>query len=480
MFLNLIGYTNGEFPDDLGELFSRAQQSFRSKKFERSETRLRWLLNRWVRMLKLDPSEWRNDILLRGLFVENLGWQNIAYLLRLSEARVRFLALDALLEQVSPEDLLDRPTRDCARNDLYLLDVVTRQAWTDRLGIYPMSSFEKHLGECDRCHRVFERTEKFRFSLLEARMQKLPTPLDWEENPVIEEIPSGFGIRRIPLPMRVVGSLGLGIVVFIGVISTPYLGKLISSSTSRVPIEVATAPHAAAPKTFSEPPNFAAPPPGPVKGVPPSPKPVPVVVAADTSVLKQALEEKEEKSESLLLIPQKILSFMEEKRAQLTTAKPPVPVAVAKPELKVEPKIETTPATISTPKPVEILVPVENKPAKPVVVAKVPVPDEVASPTTKIFFRWGARAQDPDRMSQKVLAWLKELGAVNAGELEFGALYRGGRYFHFTIPKASYEGLLSNIRTLPLTDFTGSAAESDRTIPGDQSRIVFWLGPTDR
>jgi hypothetical protein len=126
---------------------------------------------------------------------------------------------------------------------------------------------------------------------------------------------------------------------------------------------------------------------------------------------------------------------------------------------------------------------------KPVATAPIPSPplavktpevSAAAVGTSKIFFRWGARAQDPDRVTQKVLAWLKDLGAINAGELEFGAIYRGGRYFHFMIPKTAYTSLLGNIKTLPLTDFTDSAADSERVIQGDQSRIVFWIGPTDR
>lgn len=437
-FLNLIGYVESEGSDDLLEIFSRAEVAFRSKKFSHSDAKLRWFLLRWVRLLRLDPSEWRNTILLRGLFVEGLAWSQLAYLLKLSEARVRALSLDALLEEVSPEDFLDRPTRDCARNDLYLLDVVTRQAWVDRLGTYPLEVFEAHLGECPRCRRVYDRTEAYRNRLLEARIARLPAPLDWSELPQVER--GGGGLPRFPLPVQVLGTLAVVILIFVGVISTPYLGQYLRAVKKRPPtLEVRE--------------EVAPPVPVTTETEPPAPPPdKPLVV--DTAPLKQVLEEKGAvvvKNESGTSpadlntgtqLPSKILQFMEQKKSVAVAPVPEPPVSAK-----------------------------SVKPAEPV---SAPVG------TSKIFFRWGARAQDPDRVTQKVLAWLKDLGAINAGELEFGAIYRGGRYFHFMIPKTAYASLLGNIKTLPLTDFTDSAADSERVIQGDQSRIVFWIGPTDR
>jgi hypothetical protein len=423
-FLNLIGYVEAEVSDDLLEIFSRAEGAFRSKKFKQSDAKLRWFLHRWVRILRLDPGEWRRTILLRGLFLEGLSWSQLAYLLRLSEARVRALSFDALLEEVSPEDLLDRPTRDCARNDLYLLDVITRQAWVDRMGIYPPEIFESHLGECTRCRRVFDRTESYRNLLLRTRIARLPEPLDRSEVPQTE-----IETRRLPrftLPMQVLGTLGIVVLIFAGVISTPYLGQYLRTVKKRSPIletrEEVTRPP---PQTIT----------------PPTTQPT-TQPPVDTALLKELLDERGSeaaKSDDAIQLPTRFLRFMEQKKPVATAPIPSPPLAVKTPEVSA-----------------------------------------AAVGTSKIFFRWGARAQDPDRVTQKVLAWLKDLGAINAGELEFGAIYRGGRYFHFMIPKTAYTSLLGNIKTLPLTDFTDSAADSERVIQGDQSRIVFWIGPTDR
>ena len=423
-FLNLIGYVEAEGSDDLLEIFSRAEGAFRSKKFKQSDAKLRWFLHRWVRLLRLDPGEWRRTILLRGLFVEGLAWSQLAYLLRLSEARVRALSFDALLEEVSPEDLLDRPTRDCARNDLYLLDVITRQAWVDRMGIYPPKVFESHLGECTRCRRVFDRTESYRNLLLRTRIARLPEPLDWSEVPQAEI--ETRRLPRFPLPMQVLGTLGIVVLIFAGVISTPYLGQYLRAVKKRAPIL----------ETREE-----VTPPPPQTITPPTTQPT-TQPPVETALLKELLDEsgsEAAKSDDTIQLPTRILRFMEQKKPVATAPIPSPPLAVKAPEVSA-----------------------------------------AAVGTSKIFFRWGARAQDPDRVTQKVLAWLKDLGAINAGELEFGAIYRGGRYFHFMIPKTAYTSLLGNIKTLPLTDFTDSAADSERVIQGDQSRIVFWIGPTDR
>jgi hypothetical protein len=481
-FLNLIGQVDVDASDELADLFARAQQAFRSKKLARTESKLRWLLNRWVRMLRLDANEWRSNLLLRGLFVEEMGWNQLAYLLKMSEARVRSLSLDALLEEVSPDDLMNRPTRDCARNDLYLLDVLTRQVWSDRLGIYPQSHFERHLGECVRCRRVFERTQQYQLGLKSSRLLELPASLQWQVSPPADLVPALTGLSRFPLPARVVGTLGVVVLVFLGVISTPYLGDFLK-------------PKKPAPQTAEAPAPEIAPTPAPTV-VAQNPAPTPVLApempeSPEAKDLKAALEgattaaESEEKSGIFARIPDRVMRFIEEKRRSLTSKPAPEATKPFEPSVVAPPIVAKAPEKV--PEPPVASPPKATKPApetKPVVaVAKPQTP--VAAPvvsvgTSKIFFRWGARAEDPDRVTQKVLAWLKELGAINAGELEFGALYRGGRYFHFTIPKAAYATLLNNIKTLPLTDFTDAAAEGSRVIAGDQSRIVFWIGPTNR
>jgi|GEM_PF-2869141 len=466
-FLNLIGYSEAEGQEDLADLFGRAQQAFRSKKLSRTEFKLRWLLNRWVRMLRLDASEWRATILLRGLFVESLGWSQLAHLLKLSEARVRSLSLDALLEQVSPEDFLSRPTRDCARNDLYLLDVLTRQTWTDRLGIYPQSHFEGHLSDCERCRRVFEKTQRYQLSLKNTRLMSLPAQLEWKERTALENSESSMGLSRFPLPMRALATLVFGIVIFLGVISTPYLGKYLKVSKESVPLVTATEKRDLVEIEKAMPLETPAPGSGVAK----------VEESLEHTTPAPLKELTEAPMGSFASLKQKILGFM-----QPTPKSPELVASVPPPEVPAQPAPpNSAPVVASTP-------PLEQAPS---VVASTPTPKvvEVATPkpsatagtgTSKIFFRWGARAEDPDRVTQKVLAWLNELNAKNAGELEFGALYRGGRYFHFLVSKSDYANLLGNIKTLPLTDFTDSAADSDRVIPGDQSRIVFWIGPSGR
>jgi hypothetical protein len=400
-FLNLIGYREGEDSEDIAELFGRAHHVLHSRKLVQPEQKLRWLLKRWVRMLHLDIQDWRHTILMRALFVEEYGWPRLSYILKLSEARVRSLALDALLEEVCPEALLDRPTRDCSRNDLYLLDMVTRQAWIDRMGIYSPSHFEQHLSSCQRCRNVFDTTQRYRLSLLATKNQDLPAQLKWDEIlpaelPDLPERPS-----RYPLVVRLAGTFVVILAIFLGVISAPDLGQYFTILEESDPVVVAE------------------------------------------------LQPSEEKSEAPLELADASLSPVAQEVLLYADGKK---------------EAETRPETL----------PVIRTPTAPA------ARSATVAATTKVFFRWGARATDPDRMTEKVLGWLKEMNALNAGELGFGAHYRGGRYFHFTIHRTEYSELLNRVKTLSLTDLTYSAADGDREIPEDRSRIVFWIGPSQR
>ncbi len=293
------------------------------------------------------------------------------------------------------------------------------------MGIYSPLNFDHHLGTCARCREIFEKSQKFRIELLATKKEQLPPQLDWEEIlQSSEELTSEEG-SRFPLLVRVATTAGVGFLMFLGVSSAPDLREYFRRDDS--PKEAPSVSPGSAQKGENQ---------------------------APTAV-EQALQEPQE--EAPLIVA----------RTEVPAPPPPAPV----PTRVTEKPVPAPP----------IPVPNVTPAPKPTVVSQNPAPVAVPSAsTTKVFFRWGARAADPDRMSEKVLAWLQEISAQNAGELGFGAIYRGGRYFHFTIPKGEYDELLSKIKSLPLTDFTYSAADGDRQIPSDRSRIVFWIGPPER
>jgi hypothetical protein len=160
-----------------------------------------------------------------------------------------------------------------------------------------------------------------------------------------------------------------------------------------------------------------------------------------------------------------------------TFVPPKLPLVLA-PE-DATPKVMSVLSSSKTPeiKTPEIVPPVKAKPVE--IAGQLPVEKGVETASqTKSFFRWGVRAQDPDRIAESVLKLLTDVKAQNAGELAFGALYRGGRYFHFTVSKSDYVKLLSDMKLLALTDFSYTSAEGDRWTPADQARVVLWIGPS--
>jgi hypothetical protein len=76
---------------------------------------------------------------------------------------------------------------------------------------------------------------------------------------------------------------------------------------------------------------------------------------------------------------------------------------------------------------------------------------------------------------QNLLGILQRYNAEKAGELDLGAEYRGGRYFHFSVKKEDFPKLLEELRTTDLENFTNVKARSDRQSKEGYTRIVFLL-----
>jgi hypothetical protein len=108
--------------------------------------------------------------------------------------------------------------------------------------------------------------------------------------------------------------------------------------------------------------------------------------------------------------------------------------------------------------------------------AEGPVKEEEGG-QTRVFYRWGAFSSALAGDSSRVMQILNKYGAKKSGELDLGASYRGGRYFHFSVPKAKYSELLREIQALNLVDFTNSRAVSERLTPADERRVVFLVRP---
>jgi hypothetical protein len=153
---------------------------------------------------------------------------------------------------------------------------------------------------------------------------------------------------------------------------------------------------------------------------------------------------------------------------------PPVAVEIKKPDVAVvEKPVPLVDPTVTLP-------PSAVADVSPSVVAPAAKPTPTASTGNgkTYFYRWGARSDDPDLISASLIKIITRYNALKAGELELGAEYRGGRYFHFTIDQGKYEALVSEIRDVHLEGFSATRTESDRKDEQGRIRIVFWVGPT--
>jgi len=451
-FFNVVGVGDDEhLLEELQDFYFRQKDKILKRASNDADQALRYLMTAWVSRLKLEESEWIGSFILRALFVEGMDFRRLAVVFGRGESKIRALALDALLEEVSPSSFFDRDSRNCARNDLYLLDNIAQRKWNDPLGIYTEENFREHLLLCERCRDLFSVSKEYGKSLEGQKLLEAPK---WIRAGVVETSPNSLEIwSRTPLPnivMKMVLGTGAVVVLFLGVVSIPYWRTFIPLPKQKVAVLESS------PKTENV---------EPIENE--------VLVPDDLETEPEAIVETKPKTSVVAeSIPPPPLE-LKPKEPEVAFVPPQTPLVWApEPEILLP---EDSPKRSSRE-------PVEVKKEPLVVATSQPIPasrvEASQTKTTKIFFRWGARAQDPDRIAESVLNLLSDVNAVNAGELEFGALHRGGRYFHFTLAKREYEKLLSDMKALSLSDFTDSAADSDRTISADQSRVVLWIGPT--
>jgi hypothetical protein len=392
------------------ELSLRARRYFERHPNLSSAQKVKWLLAQWLQRLGLDKNDYPHDLMLRTLLLHNYSWPELAQVFSMTVAQAKSKTFEVLLEEVDSACLFSRPTRDCARNDLYLIDKLVGLKWDHSLNLYSSYDFERHLTECERCKNLYSSAQnhinKIKISFVENQKQFQ-----------IEKIGRrDMGDSSFPL-----GDLGWSSVVTRA--GSLFVGALLI---------------------------FGA-----------------VLVMPNWQSLSDGFEKKWSQAQIYWAQRKKTEQTVEAPNdAQIASAEAVEPV-----EFEADFVAQKEEAPIAT----------QQKSTTEVFVRKEPEPPPPATPTqtttTRAFYRWGARAEDPDRIASLVLAMIKKQSAENAGELDFGAEYRGGRYFHFMVDKKDYESLLVDIKALPLTDFTDAAAESDRRIPAHRARVVLWIGP---
>ncbi len=337
-----------------------------------------------------------------------------------SKQSVQFQAFEALVEisgLTNADVAILEP--NCARFDLHYVDWFQNVEWSDRLNIFNKTHFDQHLKSCNRCQALHQKL-KAKIQQFKHEAHQARAELDIE--PLQSITFSAASSMDWPWILRLGFQLLMVSAAIFAVLSLPYIGELI-----------------------------------------PKKKQKPTLVAN--------MQKKEERVEQVVAPPVV---------APSPVSAPTSAVALAKGVPSPQPVLAQTRPVQTLPSP---LPSAKSKVALPVV-AQAPVQSPSVSAkdvgTTTEFYRIGATSLHLDEDAKKVMQVLKKYDVQRAGELDLGAIYKGGRYFHFTIPKNDFASFIKELNTLGFDKLTQQKAQSaDRKIPTDLSRIVLWVGSGD-
>ncbi len=420
----------------------------------------RRFIREWFRRMKISQSEWTNTLLPRALFSLEWNYSKIGEILGISPSRVLLLGFRSLEERLGPFGR--HLSKDCARNDLFLVDRLLKRSWSDPLKIYRPEEFESHLKKCGRCADIYKSSEQFVEEIKQERLRSVPPELEIllrSESPGVGRGVFSWYHRLTWFNKIAFQSGGTALIVSL-VLLVPYyqridIGRLFRSSTKTL-------------LTIGE-----------TQELPDTDEPIvvdPVDSATSDPDMQTEVAELPEVESSVSGNPK---SATETKAVEV--AKIPTESQKAKPapEIKTPSKVavETKVATGAGAGEVQVAKNSNQSAASSDPPAEVK--EANATAPRKYFYRWGARTNDPEIVATSVKRILEKYRVKRAGELDLGAAYKGGRYFHFTVSQSEYESLISEIRGVHFEDFTSTRTDSDRATMAGLVRIVFWVGPTE-
>jgi len=311
--------------------------------------------------------------------------------------------------------------RDCARQDLFLVDELMGLAWRDPLGFFDPEKLARHRAQCGRCRMLFERLSQ-EIRDVRARPVSLPPPsyLDQLERLGLfrEDWKPNRWLRGWPWYVRLPLQLGLASLVVFGVLAVPYYGDLFPEW--RRMLQTAARPR---------------------------PVPTQKVAAVPTPVPSASFR-------PLVLAP-----LDDETTASLATA----------------PQVVPSEAVPSQAAPTQVALMPSPTPSAAASVEPADAPKTAWN--ERKFYQWGAFTPNLEADTQALLAILERFKAEQAGELRLGAPNRGGRYFHFSVAFDDYSKLKDELTALGLREFSEEMAQSWRRTPMDRRRVVFLLKP---
>ncbi len=380
-----------------------------------------------------EENEFIGNLILFCLVKKKMNFSEAARWVGVSNETLKRRAFQKLLEfaKLSPKET-HVESRECVKNDLYRMDVEFSSDWKDPLKVYTKQDHTKHAMTCHRCQRV---NEHIRGAINEIQnLKSAVMPLNSRET-IESELSSSFKIFSLdslalwPWYLKTPVQMAfMGLLIFT-LLSVPFIGDLFPGL---VPSQ----------KTISR-------------------------VADKTWV--------------------SISGFWKQTLDQVQSSKVPELEKFKEPPVSSVVAVESQ--AIVTSQSTQEFFPDVPMPLRPSIVRNPPKVETAARPpqipendqdlkNARIFFRWGAFSGDLVTQTQLILEILQKYGATKAGDLELGAAYKGGSYFHFSVKEESLPALVADIRKIGLVDFTQSSAKSDRITESGMKRVVFLLAPS--
>ncbi len=428
---------------DFVELLDRVSYQVKKGKLRSSVECDRYLFSLFLKTLGQKRRAVTEKIYLLALFKLNWPLEKLSSLTHEYTSKIKFLVTQSLKDRVSVELSSKKLSQDCCRADLFLVDYLFDRSW--KLPFkenFSLLTLKNHLKSCDRCQAVVGAAEGIKSQLIYQDIKTFEYQYPFTKRISKNKVVKSFEFyQNFSLHWKGLIQVLLSIVLVFSIATIPFVGKFLIKQQQGAQSE-----------------NEAK------KGA---------VEKLDATWVDLALERD-------LISPPWLVSEQHD-----SPQSPPLAKFLNNykaEEIALSQKNETVavePPKVEAPQAAKIL---SNKNVVEEVVktdiktrSEIEEENAAESDNQWIFYRWGAYAEELDVIVPKILSVLEINQAEKAGELDFGAEYRGGRYFHFSIKKELMRKVIDELKTLKLEGFTKVEAKSDRKNKEGHSRIVFLL-----
>ncbi|NCN27869.1 hypothetical protein GW915_09865 [bacterium] len=408
---------------DFSELSSRVTRRLISKSLSSSAHAEREFFRLWSKKFHLTGREDLEQICV--VLACELAWpiEKVSFFTGLTSSRVSFFITQTFKRYALMNNDLPEPLgADCARVDLYLTELLLERSLPGLKNKAILT--KKHTQKCPRCSQLFDVGSTLLVEMVEKEKTPFPEKIAiWlrsfqeEKVAILSPVERHLFSSKLLLKLPVVVLIVLTVVG--GVSSIPYIGKL-NFTLPRFPIEFFQAQKPVVVDSIDE----------------------WIDIDLQSRTLYPPWIEHDEaylaKNEVFAIHRYLLARGAELAEVEETATNSSVEDVVAEPKLQSSKKITSS---------------------------------------RLAFYRWGAYSADLSADTQYLKTLLKDLQAIQAGELELGAEYKGGSYFHFEVPSEKFDSLNEKVSRISLENFTSNRARSTRASTKGYVRVVFLVLP---